>query len=122
MTITFRVPLLPPSVNSCWRRQKQGGYYLTKEANAFINAVGYLAPKTILHRAPGGRYEVKLLFSLQEKDFLRRDLDNLQKIAIDALPKSGIIRDDRYVVRISAEKVSVPGREQEGTEYTVTGL
>jgi Holliday junction resolvase RusA-like endonuclease len=117
MELRFHIPLLPPSVNSCWRKKAGGGFYLTPEANAFINAVGMLAPKDI--PAERAFYIIDVIFRIQQKDYLRGDLDNRLKIAVDSLAKCGIITDDRYVVRLSASKESVIGRENEGTTFTV---
>lgn len=122
MTLTFRIPLLPPSVNSIWRKKARGGFYLSPEANAFINAVGMLAPKTPLHKVRGGLYDLGLTFALQKSEYLRWDLDNLIKVSADALTKCGMIQDDRYIVRIRAEKVAVETRDEEGVEYAVTGI
>jgi Holliday junction resolvase RusA-like endonuclease len=117
MKITFTVPLLPPSVNSCWRKKSGGGFYLTPEANAFINAVGMLAPKDI----PQERafYIIDVMFHVQQKDFLRHDLDNYAKLACDSLTKSGVITDDRYIIDLHLHKESVIGRGNEGTTFTV---
>lgn len=117
--VNFTVPLLPPSVNSCWRKRARGGFYLTKEAEAFIYAVGMLAPKGIVQ---GEFYEVQLSFRMAENKVLKGDLDNLLKISIDALAKAGIIRDDRYVSRLSACKIAAIGRDDEGTEFSVIGM
>ncbi len=119
MTISFRVPLLPPSVNQCWRKKKGGGFYLTKEAQAFIEAVALLGPKRLVD---GWHYDVRLVFRVMRKELFTRDLDNMLKLAIDSLAKANIISDDRYVVALSAQKLDALTRNYEGTEFTVIGL
>lgn len=117
--VRFSIPLLPPSVNSCWRKKARGGFYLTKEANAFIYAVGMLAPKGVVE---GKFYEVELLFRMSLGNILRLDLDNLLKVSIDSLAKAGVIRDDRYVRKIFACKTEAASRAEEGTEFNVIGV
>lgn len=118
--IIFRVPLLPPSVNSVWRKRAGGSFYLTKEAEAYIRAVGLIAPRTLV---PAGKMiDVRVCYYLQKKDFLRRDTDNFNKIALDSLTKAGLIVDDRYIKRVDAEKFSVESREDEATVFQLTEL
>lgn len=118
MTVSFSVPLLPPSVNVYKKPRSGHAWYLGGAAKAFFDAVGYLGPKEMI---VAEFYQVHLTFRFQRKSFLRGDLDNLLKVSIDSLVKNGIIRDDRYIVRILAHKCEAASRAEEGTEFEILG-
>ena len=120
MTISFRVPLLPPSVNHYKSPRKGGGWFVSKEAKAFIEAVQLLAPKTSIPR--GSLIEVRVKYFIQRQNFLRVDLDNLGKLTFDSPVKAALISDDRYIKRIEAEKFPVMRREDEGTVFEITQM
>lgn len=121
--LTFDVPLIPPSVNHYKLPAKHGGFYVTKEAQAFIDAVcmiGRTAAKIL--PLPGKFYEVTLTVYVSDKKFLRADSDNMEKCAFDGLTKAGIITDDRYITRHYHRRVKVSTATQERTEFSVIGI
>jgi Holliday junction resolvase RusA-like endonuclease len=119
----FSVPLVPPSVNHYKQPNGRGGYFVTKEAKSFIDAVCMIGKtKAVQLPIPGKFYEVILLVHVQEKRFLRGDSDNMEKVAFDAISKhAGIVRDDRYITRHTHRRIPVPFAAQERTEYTIIG-
>lgn len=119
MSISFSVPLLPPSVNLYKRPRKGHQWYLGEQAKAFFDAVGYLGPK---QKIEAEFYQVHLKFKFQQKSLLRGDLDNLLKVSIDSLVRNGIIGDDRYIIRLLAHKCPAASREEEGTEFEILGI
>ena len=117
MTVSFSIPLLPPSVNLYKKpRRKSRQWYVDTKAKAFFAAVGYLGPKEMI---VGEFYQVHLTFRFQRNNFLRGDLDNLLKVAVDSLVKNRIISDDRYIIRLLAYKCTAASREEEGTEFEI---
>lgn len=120
--LAFSVPLVPPSVNHYKMPRRQGGFFITKEAQAFIEAVsmiGRSAARTL--PVEGKYYRVELTVYVLTKRFLRGDSDNMEKVAFDALTKAGLITDDRYITRHTHYRVPVELAAQERTEYVVIG-
>lgn len=115
----FTVPLLPPSVNRYKSPKRGGGYYRGAEAVAFCEAVAIFGRDAKIEHKESDFYEIDLVFRIQKKNFLRGDIDNLEKVAFDALTRAGIIRDDRYIVAHSNRKVMVQARDEEGTHYVI---
>lgn len=120
--LRFSVPLIPPSVNHYKRPNGRGGWFITKEAQAFTEAVCMIG-RTAAPVLPiaGKFYAVTLTVWVNEKKFLRADSDNMEKVAFDALTKAGIIRDDRYITRHQHNRFPVATAAEERTEYTVCG-
>jgi Holliday junction resolvase RusA-like endonuclease len=118
----FSVPLIPPSVNHYKMPRKQGGFFITKEAQAFIDAVCMIG-RTAAPRLPipGKFYAVTITVYVSRKKFLRGDSDNMEKLLFDALTKSGLITDDRYVTRHQHNRLPVELASQERTAYTISG-
>jgi len=91
--LKFTFPF-PPTVNTYWKRSKNGQMHLSSRAIEFRERV------TIQMRAafragviqPTGRLAVLVL--VYPPDRRKRDLDNLGKSLLDALQHSGLIRDD----------------------------
>ena len=118
-SILFTVPLLPPSVNHYKTPRRGGGWFVSKEAQAFIEAVAMLCPK---ERLTETLYQVRINYRMPGRNLYRTDLDNLLKVSLDALTHAGVIKDDRYVVYIQAYKFAAERREDEGTQFTITGV
>lgn len=112
---SFAVPLLPPSVN----HYKNGGHFLTRESKAYIDALAIFSRKLPVD---GDFYEIDIDFHIVEREFLRWDLDNFQKVAIDALTKCDVIRDDRFIVALKLHKQPVDNYRDQRTEYAITGV
>lgn len=95
--VHFTVPLLPPSVNHA----KFANFHKKPEARAFIDAVCIFSRKPVCR---GPFYTVAFVYFIPKAQFLRWDVDNFLKITCDALKAAGIINDDRYILRVTAEK------------------
>jgi Holliday junction resolvase RusA-like endonuclease len=131
-TVTFTVPLTPPSVNHYTRavyyRGRDGnphkGKKLTKAAQAFRDAVAIfaqgrtVAPETDAQRRKV-RYEVRVTVYLGPKQ--RGDADNFLKVAQDALQHCGVIHSDAFVYESKAIVVK-DERTNPRTEFLVTRL
>ena len=128
-TLHFLVPLLPPSVNHYKQPNKGGGYRVSKEARAFIDAVAIFARsaaaptwpwmlKTQKKHSPF--YEVDLIFRIHQPRFLIVDSDNFEKVAFDALTHCAAISDDRYIKYHTNRAIPVEEKCDEKTEYTIT--
>ena len=116
---SFTVPLVPPSVNHYKHPNGKGGFYRSKEADAYLQAVQLFSNN---RREPLDFrfYHVDLTFMIEQDKVLRCDLDNLLKLAFDALTHAFVIRDDRYVSSFAARKFGIQGRYNERTEFVVT--
>lgn len=116
--VAFFVPLLPPSVNHYKAPDGRGGWYLSKEAAAFIDAVVIFS-----RRIPvtGPYFEVELTFRIVKNKFLKWDADNFEKVSFDALKHAGVISDDRYITRHVNQKTPVEDQNDSGTHYLVRG-
>ena len=99
--ISFTVPLLPPSVNHYKKPNGRGGWFVTDEAKAFINAVWLFCKR---QHCDAQYYAIQIKVGVTEKQFARGDLDNLAKVSIDALAASRVIKDDRYVIDLHLSK------------------
>ena len=135
--ITLTLPY-PVSSNRYWatRVVKMGGMprsmtYVTKEAQAFKDQVGWLAKAAGVRAPITGR--VAISYTLHPhcpQDAHRRmkrdplnwddtvqciDLDNAQKVLLDAL-KGVVMEDDKWVRRITAER----GMPVDGGKLVVT--
>lgn len=133
LELSFSVPLIPPSVNHYKAPKARGGYYVTPEAKAFIDAVPVFArpaaPRTwpwfgtdskTGHGKPARIfYEVELMFHIHRPRFLAGDSDNLEKVAFDALTTCGAITDDRYVKYHSNRALPVDSPGDQRTEYSI---
>lgn len=120
--VSFTVPLIPPSVNHYKLPNGRGGYYVTKPAQAFIDAVCIFAKPKAKTLPIGGRYyHVEITVYVRRAMFHRLDSDNMEKLLFDALTTSGVIRDDRYVTYHAHQRLPVELAAQERTEYVVTG-
>lgn len=119
---TFTVPLIPPSVNHYKRPRLMGdltrGFYVTKEAQAFIDAVCMLSGRQLV---PGRYYQVSIQFHIPAAEFHRCDVDNFSKVSCDALTTAGLISDDRYISDLHLVKRPVTEPQDARTVYQILG-
>jgi Holliday junction resolvase RusA-like endonuclease len=88
MSITFTVPLVPPSVNHYKVRFRNGNTVVTSEAIAFKHAIAfYVRGMAISAKKFSVRIEVVL------PKGARGDVDNFPKLCLDGLAESGVFLD-----------------------------
>jgi Holliday junction resolvase RusA-like endonuclease len=116
----FSVPFLPPSVNHYKQPRRGGGWYRAGEAIAFVDAVCVFSRKT---KVTGNFYALELWFFLgpSKRNLSSNDVDNFQKVAIDALARAGVIVNDGRILDLHVHKRFVGTDRDERTEYCVTG-
>jgi len=116
----FTVPLLPPSVNHYKGVRKNGGFYRKREAVAFVDAVCVISRKTMV---TGNFYTVEIFFFLgpSKRNLSSNDLDNFQKVGIDALVRAGVIKTDGRILDLHLHKRFVATDRDQRTEYFVSG-
>jgi Holliday junction resolvase RusA-like endonuclease len=116
----FTVPLLPPSVNHYKQPSARGGWYRTKAAIAFIDAVCVFSGKL---KVPGTYYAVEIYFYLgpKKRNLSSNDLDNFQKVSIDALARAGVIENDGRILDLYLHKRFCLSAVEERTEYIIQG-
>lgn len=103
------IDALPPSVNHAYCRSRRGTFK-TAEAKAWQERAAYELFRTRTRQEPyADKVEVRI--GMFKRDRRERDLDNLMKLAMDAIQDSGVIRDDRQIYSIVAEKAVGCGRD-----------
>ena len=84
----------PLSVNKVW----QGRRFKTQDYKNYEEEVYYNLPKKHVSGF------VHITFSFYIKSFKRSDVDNFIKPLLDVIVKKGLIQDDRFVKKVTAEK------------------
>lgn len=99
-TFTYRLSF-PPSVNHYWRRNGPR-YFISGAGKEFRRAVlaDVLDPPLLK-----GRLAVLLEFVMP--DNRRRDIDNYQKAALDALSHAGVYQDDCQIDDLHVKRLYV---------------
>ncbi len=118
--LKFTIPFLSPSVNKLYRSTLKKGkliVYKTKQARDFVKQVSYILPKKRLK----GRVILYMRFFICKSNILKVDLDNFEKVLIDAL-KNKIIDDDRYIFEKHSYKYEVEKKDDEFIEIEVIPL
>jgi Holliday junction resolvase RusA-like endonuclease len=90
------IPIKALSINACF----QGRRFKTKECKQYDRDLQLLLPKM---KIEAEFYAIRYKFYINT--FKGSDLDNLIKVLQDNLAAKGIIRDDRYITQIWAEKI-----------------
>lgn len=98
-SITFTVPLIPPSVNTYVRHTKKGGHYVTAEAKAFKQAVGLFSRGKSVS-AEAYSVEIHIFYGKGQ----RGDLDNRAKVILDGLQDAGVIHSDAAIRVLNMRK------------------
>lgn len=95
--LKIEIKIKPLSVNKAW----QGRRYKTPEYKAWRESIGWkLMPYRMLACVEWCDVE----FDFYIKSYASADTDNLLKTAIDSIVEAGIIKDDRYIKKITATK------------------
>ena len=85
----------PPSVNRVWRNIK-GKTLLSAEGRSYRELVGqHCLINRIAGKRLAGRLSVKILVNPPNK--IRRDIDNLAKVPLDALTHAAVWLDDSQI-------------------------
>jgi hypothetical protein len=113
-TVVFTVPLSPPSVNHYKLPNRQGGWRLSREAQAFKDAVCVLGRQ---FQAPPAPYFVTLIYGFGPKAQI--DVDNAAKLVLDGLEAAGLVSNDSQVVDLMQSKRRVA---QEREAYTIISV
>ena len=103
--ITIKVPYLPPSVNSYWRRNQNGGVRVSEKGKEFKkNVSDYVFYECKIPRTPVFMSEnLKVNLVLNFKDNRKCDIDNYCKGIFDSL--NGILwTDDKQITLLTIEK------------------
>ena len=115
---TYSITLPWPPSNNRYYRHNRGRTHVSAEGQAYRDNVARIIKNAMLDI--GLAMPVKIRIECHMPDRRRRDLDNLQKAAFDALTKAGFWLDDAQVVdyRVVKMPVTKGGR----LELTITEM
>lgn len=103
--IKIKVPYTPPSVNSYWVRNKNGGVRVSERGREFKqNTSDYVFYNCGLPKTPVFKTnKIKINLTLNFKENRKRDIDNYCKAIFDAL--TGILwEDDSQIVSLHIDR------------------
>lgn len=102
LLLDFRIPCLPPSVNSMYSRGTHG-VYKKESAKAFAWEMVAAFKKRPHFEGP---VAVLLEYHIRtETKFNKRDIDNFLKCTLDGLQTSGQIRNDNKIIFCAQMKI-----------------
>ncbi|WP_227136715.1 crossover junction endodeoxyribonuclease RusA [Kosakonia radicincitans] len=101
----YRISLPWPPSNNRYYRHNRGRTHISAEGNAYRNAVAQIIKAGLLDIST--KLPLRVRIECHMPDRRRRDLDNLQKAAFDALTKAGFWADDVQVVDYRVVKMPV---------------
>lgn len=105
MLAEYHITLPYPPSNNRYYRHNRGRTHISAEGKAYRAAVRDLIRASMLDvQTP---HPLKLRIECHMPDRRRRDLDNLQKAAFDALTKAGFWLDDSQIVDYRVIKMPV---------------
>lgn len=115
---TYRISLAWPPSNNRYYRHNRGRTHISEEGKKYRDLVAEIIKEEMLDI--GITSPLKVRIECHMPDRRRRDLDNLQKAAFDALTKAGFWMDDVQVVDYRVVKMPIVkgGR----LELTITEL
>ena len=114
----YRISLPWPPSNNRYYRHNRGRTHISTEGKTYRDLVAEVIKTEMLDI--GVTFPLKVRIECHMPDRRRRDLDNLQKAAFDALTKAGFWADDVQVVDYRVVKMPIVkgGR----LELTITEL
>lgn len=115
---TYHITLPWPPSNNRYYRHNRGRTHISAEGQAYRDNVARIIKGSMLDI--GLAIPVKIRIECHMPDRRRRDLDNLQKAAFDALTKAGFWLDDELVVDYRV--VKMPVTKGGKLELTITEL
>jgi crossover junction endodeoxyribonuclease RusA len=104
VTASFSIPL-PPSLNNIFFNKPHGGRAKT---TAYKNWLEEAALRIRMQRVPVIEGEVSVHVTIQRPN-AQSDLDNRIKAVLDALQKSGVLKNDKQVSELHARWGAVEG-------------
>lgn len=102
---TYNITLPWPPSNNRYYRHNRGRTHISDEGQAYRDRVAGIIKDLMLDI--GLSTPVKIRIECHMPDRRRRDLDNLQKAAFDALTKAGFWQDDQQVDYYSVKRMSI---------------
>lgn len=90
--LQLTIPLIPVSVNEYKQKSRHGHWYVTKEAQAYKDAIAIIARRQTVE---GKKYQVDVVIYLGKKQKL--DHDNGWKVIGDGLKEAGVIQSDAWI-------------------------
>lgn len=115
---TFNITLPWPPSNNRYYRHNRGRTHISADGIAYRNAVAQIIKAGLLDINTTSPLRVRVECYMPDRR--RRDLDNLQKAAFDALTKAGFWADDSQVVDYRV--VKMPKCTGGKLELTITEL
>lgn len=115
---TYHITLPWPPSNNRYYRHNRGRTHISSEGDAYRQAVAQIIKADLLDIQTA--VPLKIRIECHMPDRRRRDLDNLQKAAFDALTKAGFWLDDAQVVDYRV--VKMPVTKGGKLELTITEL
>lgn len=96
----------PPSVNSIWRRSPTGAVYVTKIAKKYREHAAWLVQQHYreIHDLGFAEGRIGLCIQFYPPTNGVHDIDNVQKVLLDACTQGGLWTDDNQVWEIHAFK------------------
>lgn len=98
--MNLELPLIPISVNACWRASKGGHVYKSKRYREFLKDMDKFL-ETVEYDILEGDLILNVEFECRTKR--KRDLDNLLKSLIDSL-EGKLFENDSQIVEIHCKK------------------
>lgn len=108
MKYTFTVEGKVPSKKNNWKPTGRGGIYTKRDTKDNIGGIIRQLSSQKWTKGKGlfpmeGNLSVSMVFSIRLR-MMSRDLDNMATTILDALQDSGIIENDRFVMKLATEK------------------
>lgn len=124
MTINFKLPMRPFSINQAYSRDirfKTAAYKSwASEALHRLSLIPELATMGKQHKAKGGTFEVSIVVVYPESEFYNKsgavsskiqDLSNFEKLLLDLIWGHTMGVNDKYVTTLVSHKCAVGGTE-----------
>jgi crossover junction endodeoxyribonuclease RusA len=111
--VELKLPM-PPSANAIWRSNR-GHVHKSAAYKAWLTVAGWQVRSQHPNKIEG---PYKLSIEAVRPDKRRRDIDNLIKPVSDLLCSIGVIEDDCYCEKVSAEWIT----EGDGVTVRIEGL
>lgn len=102
---TYNITLPWPPSNNRYYRHNRGRTHISDEGQAYRDRVAEIIKDLMLDI--GISSQVKIRIECHMPDRRRRDLDNLQKAAFDALTRAGFWQDDQQVDYYSVKRMPI---------------